>query len=157
MFQISISICLKVNNKLITIDKRHTLSGFNYNILIPLNKISLFGRDPQSHFHPLAVRLWRNRHVFSCHFYLWISELEMIRDFEHLSIRVVNGKLEVLDQKKLPTIEEWLPCDTIEQMYTYIFELSVRGGILLKMLVSYSPISSFNCLCCCFVLIYLLY
>lgn len=35
----------------------------------------------------------------------------------------------MLDQKKLPTIEEWLPCDTIEQMYTYIFELSVRGGM----------------------------
>jgi methylthioribose-1-phosphate isomerase len=37
----------------------------------------------------------------------------------------------LLDQKKLPTIEEWLPCDTIEQMYTYIFELSVRGAPLI--------------------------
>jgi len=55
----------------------------------------------------------------------------MIKDFEHLSLRVRNGKAELLNQTKLPTIEEWLPCDTVEQMYIYIKRLSTRGAPLI--------------------------
>jgi len=42
-----------------------------------------------------------------------------------------TSKLEIIDQTKLPLVEDWLPCDTIEQVYTYIQQLSVRGAPLI--------------------------
>jgi methylthioribose-1-phosphate isomerase len=54
-----------------------------------------------------------------------------ITPFEQLSIRVRDGKLEVLDQTKLPDHEDWIHADTVETMWQLIKQLSVRGAPLI--------------------------
>jgi len=46
-------------------------------------------------------------------------------------VKVLNGVAKILDQRKLPTVEEWLPLETIEQAYDYIKTLAVRGAPLI--------------------------
>jgi len=52
-------------------------------------------------------------------------------DFEYFSIRRRNGKLQVLDQTKLPDVEEWLDSQSPEDMAGFIKQLSVRGAPLI--------------------------
>jgi len=54
-----------------------------------------------------------------------------IQDFEFFSIRFKNSKLQVLDQRKLPDVEDWLDANTPEDMSVYIKQLSVRGAPLI--------------------------
>jgi len=54
-----------------------------------------------------------------------------LTDFAYFSIRFKDGKLQVLDQRKLPDVEEWLDSNTPEDMSTYIKQLSVRGAPLI--------------------------
>ncbi|EFA77795.1 translation initiation factor eIF-2B alpha subunit [Heterostelium album PN500] len=52
--------------------------------------------------------------------------------FEYLSIRYDGkGLLEILDQRKLPDVEEWLVSAKPEDMIGYIKQLSVRGAPLI--------------------------
>ena len=53
------------------------------------------------------------------------------KDFTHFSIRRKEGQLEVLDQRKLPDLEEWLAVDAPEDMAQFIKQLSVRGAPLI--------------------------
>ncbi len=48
-----------------------------------------------------------------------------------LALRFDNGKLELLNQKKLPQTEEWITCNTPQQMYECILDLKVRGAPLI--------------------------
>ncbi len=48
--------------------------------------------------------------------------------FEALSLRVRDEKLEVLDQRLLPSQEVWLECHTPDDMVTCIRQLSIRGA-----------------------------
>jgi len=54
-----------------------------------------------------------------------------LTDFEYFSIRYKNGKLQVLDQRKLPDVEDWLDANTPDDMSVYIKQLSVRGAPLI--------------------------
>eukprot|EP01111_Echinosteliopsis_oligospora_P013792 TRINITY_DN503_c0_g1_i1.p1 TRINITY_DN503_c0_g1~~TRINITY_DN503_c0_g1_i1.p1 ORF type:complete len:360 (+),score=116.03 TRINITY_DN503_c0_g1_i1:184-1263(+) len=56
---------------------------------------------------------------------------QQLTDFTYFSIRCKDGKLQVLDQRKLPDVEEWLDCHTPEDMSVYIKQLSVRGAPLI--------------------------
>ncbi|EGG14610.1 translation initiation factor eIF-2B alpha subunit [Cavenderia fasciculata] len=60
----------------------------------------------------------------------------MLKDFEYLSIRYKDEKLEILDQRRLPDIEEWMESKTPEDMITYIKQLSVRGAPLIGVAAS---------------------
>jgi methylthioribose-1-phosphate isomerase len=53
------------------------------------------------------------------------------KDFTYFSIRRQNGTLEVLDQRKLPDVEEWLVVKDPQDMAQYIKQLSVRGAPLI--------------------------
>lgn len=46
---------------------------------------------------------------------------------------ILSGKLQVLDQRKLPDVEDWLDANTPEDMAVYIKQLSVRGAPLIGM------------------------
>ncbi len=52
-------------------------------------------------------------------------------NFEQLSIRVHDNKLEVLDQTKLPNEEVWIGVKDSKQMWFLIKELIVRGAPLI--------------------------
>jgi len=56
-----------------------------------------------------------------------------MKSFKFLSIRYdyESSKLEILDQRKLPDIEEWLECKQPSDMVTFIKQLSVRGAPLI--------------------------
>ncbi len=54
-----------------------------------------------------------------------------LKQFEQLSLRYQSGVLEVLDQRKLPDEEIWLPSKTVQDMWQYIKQLSVRGAPLI--------------------------
>ncbi|KYQ93287.1 translation initiation factor eIF-2B alpha subunit [Tieghemostelium lacteum] len=63
-----------------------------------------------------------------------------MKSFEFLSIRYnfENNKLEILDQRKLPDIEEWLVCSKPSDTIVYIKQLSVRGAPLIGIAASMS-------------------
>jgi hypothetical protein len=62
------------------------------------------------------------------------------KDFTYFSIRSKDGQLEVLDQRKLPDVEEWLAAKDPESMSQYIKQLSVRGAPLIGIpLYSFLP------------------
>ncbi|KAN0040578.1 hypothetical protein ACTA71_008915 [Dictyostelium dimigraforme] len=63
-----------------------------------------------------------------------------MESFNYLSIRYNKDekKLEILDQRKLPDIEEWLICEKPEDMITFIKQLSVRGAPLIGVAASMS-------------------
>ncbi|KAK5581583.1 hypothetical protein RB653_001620 [Dictyostelium firmibasis] len=63
-----------------------------------------------------------------------------MESINYLSIRYNKDekKLEILDQRKLPDIEEWLICDKPEDMITFIKQLSVRGAPLIGVAASMS-------------------
>lgn len=63
-----------------------------------------------------------------------------MESFNYLSIRYNKDekKLEILDQRKLPDIEEWLVCEKPEDMITFIKQLSVRGAPLIGVAASMS-------------------
>ncbi|KAM9991952.1 hypothetical protein ACTFIZ_012631 [Dictyostelium cf. discoideum] len=63
-----------------------------------------------------------------------------MESFNYLSIRYNKDekKLEILDQRKLPDIEEWLVCTKPEDMITFIKQLSVRGAPLIGVAASMS-------------------
>eukprot|EP01132_Coremiostelium_polycephalum_P004772 gene4772-5952_t len=56
-----------------------------------------------------------------------------MKSFNFLSIRYNNEtlKLEILDQRKLPDVEEWLECRSPQDMIQFIKQLSVRGAPLI--------------------------
>ncbi|GAM29466.1 hypothetical protein SAMD00019534_126420, partial [Acytostelium subglobosum LB1] len=57
--------------------------------------------------------------------------------FEYLSIRYDgDDKLEVLDQRKLPDVEEWMLSNSPSDMVSYIKQLSVRGAPLIGVAAS---------------------
>eukprot|EP01119_Soliformovum_irregulare_P015916 TRINITY_DN4551_c0_g1_i2.p1 TRINITY_DN4551_c0_g1~~TRINITY_DN4551_c0_g1_i2.p1 ORF type:complete len:306 (+),score=68.54 TRINITY_DN4551_c0_g1_i2:34-918(+) len=58
-------------------------------------------------------------------------KLSPIQHFEELSIRFVDGKLEVLDQTKLPHEMIWVHVEDVERMWHLIKNLSVRGAPLI--------------------------
>lgn len=47
------------------------------------------------------------------------------------SLRYENNKLFILDQKKLPHVEEWIICNNAKDMYHCIVDLKVRGAPLI--------------------------
>ena len=53
------------------------------------------------------------------------------RDLESLGLRLRKDRLEVLDQTKLPHVEEWLECREPQEMVTAIQRLAVRGAPLI--------------------------
>jgi methylthioribose-1-phosphate isomerase len=66
------------------------------------------------------------------------EKIKLLEPFEKLlvgdyatALRVNGGKVELLDQRRIPAEEIWLPCDTVEQMYIYIKRLSTRGAPLI--------------------------
>jgi len=66
------------------------------------------------------------------------EKIKLLESFEKLlvgdyatALRVKSGKVELLDQRRIPKEEIWLPCDTVEQMYIYIKRLSTRGAPLI--------------------------
>ncbi|EAL65795.1 translation initiation factor eIF-2B alpha subunit [Dictyostelium discoideum AX4] len=63
-----------------------------------------------------------------------------MESFNYLSIRYNKDekKLQILDQRKLPDIEEWLVCEKPEDMITFIKQLSVRGAPLIGVAASMS-------------------
>mmetsp|Transcript_29160 Transcript_29160/g.41037 ORF Transcript_29160/g.41037 Transcript_29160/m.41037 type:complete len:354 (-) Transcript_29160:21-1082(-) len=54
-----------------------------------------------------------------------------LQEFQEVSIRLQNGLLQVLDQRKLPDVEDWLPANEVEQMFQHIKTLTVRGAPLI--------------------------
>ncbi|KAF2072682.1 hypothetical protein CYY_006016 [Polysphondylium violaceum] len=70
-----------------------------------------------------------------------------MKSFKFLSIRYDNeaSKLEILDQRKLPDIEEWLECKEPSDMVTYIKQLSVRGAPLIGVAASMSLYNHVRC------------
>jgi methylthioribose-1-phosphate isomerase len=54
-----------------------------------------------------------------------------MRDLESLSLRRRSGKLEVLDQTRLPGKEEWLAVPDMTAMIAHIQRLAVRGAPLI--------------------------
>ena len=54
-----------------------------------------------------------------------------MRDLRGLAIRHLGGRLELLDQGRLPQREEWVGVDSPWEMISYIQELKVRGGPLI--------------------------
>eukprot|EP01116_Phalansterium_solitarium_P021960 TRINITY_DN7061_c0_g1_i2.p2 TRINITY_DN7061_c0_g1~~TRINITY_DN7061_c0_g1_i2.p2 ORF type:complete len:393 (-),score=83.59 TRINITY_DN7061_c0_g1_i2:283-1359(-) len=59
-------------------------------------------------------------------------------DFECLSIRLRQGVLEILDQRLLPETSKWLPANTVQDMWQFIVQLSVRGAPLIAVAAAYS-------------------
>ena len=53
------------------------------------------------------------------------------RALESLGLRLRKDRLEVLDQTKLPHVEEWLECREPEDMVAAIQRLAVRGAPLI--------------------------
>jgi len=51
-----------------------------------------------------------------------------MQDLIGMSIRFSDGKLLILDQQKLPEVEEWIECNELEQMISAIQLLKVRGA-----------------------------
>lgn len=54
-----------------------------------------------------------------------------LKSFAYGSIRYNADTLEILDQKLLPDIEQWIPCSDPEDMAKNIQRLSVRGAPLI--------------------------
>lgn len=54
-----------------------------------------------------------------------------MKDLESLALRVRGGRLEVLDQARLPDAEVWLPGDDPGAMVAHIRRLAVRGAPLI--------------------------
>lgn len=54
-----------------------------------------------------------------------------MKDLESLALRVRSGRLEVLDQTRLPHAEVWLPADDPREMVGHIQRLAVRGAPLI--------------------------
>jgi methylthioribose-1-phosphate isomerase len=48
-----------------------------------------------------------------------------------LALRLGAGRLEILDQRRLPDEETWLPCLTPDDMFGFIRQMSVRGAPLI--------------------------
>jgi len=51
-----------------------------------------------------------------------------MQDLIGMSIRFSDGRLLILDQQKLPEVEEWIECNELEQMISAIQLLKVRGA-----------------------------
>jgi len=54
-----------------------------------------------------------------------------VRDLHSLGLKTVHGRVLVLDQARLPDVEEWLDGTTPKAMVEYIRRLSVRGAPLI--------------------------
>lgn len=57
--------------------------------------------------------------------------MAQLKPFNELSIRFGSNGLEILDQRKLPDEEVWLPSNDVETMWQHIKQLSVRGAPLI--------------------------
>lgn len=51
-----------------------------------------------------------------------------LKDFDFMALRSRGGKVELLDQRELPDKENWLPCETLDQVFDYIKTLATRGA-----------------------------
>ncbi len=54
-----------------------------------------------------------------------------MKDLHSLGLRRINGKLEILDQTKLPHVEDWIQVRDAEAMIGIIQRLAVRGAPLI--------------------------
>jgi methylthioribose-1-phosphate isomerase len=54
-----------------------------------------------------------------------------MQEFDSLSIKFQNGKLSIIDQVKLPAVEEWVECNHPDEMVHLIKGLHVRGAPLI--------------------------
>jgi methylthioribose-1-phosphate isomerase len=54
-----------------------------------------------------------------------------MQNFNELAIKITSGHLFVLDQRKIPQHEEWLESKTVEDMWQFIKQLSIRGAPLI--------------------------
>jgi len=61
-----------------------------------------------------------------------------MRTIEALAIRVHPEAVELIDQRKLPHQEEWMPCRSIEDMIYAIETLAVRGAPLIGVAAAFS-------------------
>jgi methylthioribose-1-phosphate isomerase len=52
----------------------------------------------------------------------------MMRDLIANSIRYENGSFHILDQTKLPNVEEWIKCSTVDEFVSIVLTLKVRGA-----------------------------
>ena len=59
-----------------------------------------------------------------------------MRDRSTLALRVVDGRLSLLDQSRLPHEEHWLACDTVQAMIGHIRALRVRGAPMIAVAAS---------------------
>jgi len=55
----------------------------------------------------------------------------LLPDRDHLSLRIRDAEILVLDQKLLPYTEDWLRVDTLEDMWKYVETLAIRGAPLI--------------------------
>jgi methylthioribose-1-phosphate isomerase len=54
-----------------------------------------------------------------------------MKNLTSTGIRIRDGVLEVLDQRQLPQVEQWIPAESPEEMAEIIHRLSVRGAPLI--------------------------
>lgn len=54
-----------------------------------------------------------------------------MKEFTSLGLRYQNNKLEVLDQTLLPGKEEWIHCQSVDEMVDIIYHLKTRGAPLI--------------------------
>ncbi|MDN5940020.1 MAG: S-methyl-5-thioribose-1-phosphate isomerase, partial [Salinisphaera sp.] len=54
-----------------------------------------------------------------------------VQDLESLALRMVDGRLELLDQTGLPTEQRWLACAAVDDVLDAIGRLAVRGAPLI--------------------------
>ncbi|MDN0100499.1 S-methyl-5-thioribose-1-phosphate isomerase, partial [Yersinia enterocolitica] len=57
-------------------------------------------------------------------------------DLQTTSLKIVDGKLWILDQQTLPQRQEWLSADTVELLIEHIQALRVRGAPLIGLSAS---------------------
>ncbi|MES2272820.1 MAG: S-methyl-5-thioribose-1-phosphate isomerase [Chlamydiota bacterium] len=69
--------------------------------------------------------------TFLLSLFLLVSSLLSALQLSSLGIRYHNGELTVLNQQKLPHVEEWLDVQTPEEMCEIISSLKVRGAPLI--------------------------
>ncbi len=59
-----------------------------------------------------------------------------MKDLAATSLKLTDGRLWILDQQALPQQSLWLPCESVEELVSYIRALKVRGAPLIGLSAS---------------------
>lgn len=59
-----------------------------------------------------------------------------MQDLHATAIRVIQGRLSILDQTLLPHEERWLECEAVDELITHIQDLKVRGAPMIAIAAS---------------------